>query len=100
MIPDHPPTLQTPTMTISMCRYHCRRYINKYAFIYDGDTCSCGSAIPRDPVGDSKCRMPCSGDSDQICGDSATSSVYDGKFVYCNPEQIFWRLGDSHVIGW
>ena len=65
-------------MTINLCRHHCRDRVKQYAFLNNGNTCFCGTAIPRIPASDMNCGIECTGDSRQVCGDDETSSVYDG----------------------
>ena len=73
-----PKRFRSTSMSINTCRNHCRKNIYRFAYLSKGDTCFCGSEHPRIPVGDTECRIACSGDSNQVCGDNRTASVYEG----------------------
>ncbi|XP_072047776.1 uncharacterized protein [Amphiura filiformis] len=75
--------ITSPSMTINVCRHHCRDLIYKYAILLNGDTCFCASVVPRNRLGDSLCSTECSGNGDQVCGDKTTFSVYDVTIGVC-----------------
>lgn len=64
-------------MTIITCTTACGELNQKYAALTYGKFCFCGNNDPDDAKKTtSGCTTPCSGDSNQMCGDSEHISVY------------------------
>lgn len=64
-------------MTIITCTMACGELNQKYAALTYGKFCFCGNNDPDDAKKTtSGCTTPCSGDSNQMCGDSEHISVY------------------------
>ncbi len=76
-------------MTITVCLNHCRSIIGMmYAGLGKGKECYCGDETIslRSKKKDRDCKVPCNGDSDEVCGDTSNVSVYDVHLGYCpNP---------------
>nr|XP_054772853.1 mucin-2-like [Lytechinus pictus] len=62
--------------TIETCLEHCSRD-SLFAGLY-GTTCACGDQIqqPAQSVDNTMCKMPCPGNSAQLCGDDETNSEF------------------------
>ena len=65
-------------MTIITCTIACGELTQKYAALTYGKFCFCGNNDPEDAKKTtSGCTTPCSGNSNQKCGDSEHVSVYE-----------------------
>ncbi|CAM9869653.1 unnamed protein product, partial [Laminaria digitata] len=58
------------------CIESCRQEGDSLAGVQGGAQCFCGSSDKFDRYGTTTCSIPCTGDSAQICGARAASSVY------------------------
>ena len=74
--------LKQGNMTINLCRHFCKESDYPYAFLQEGNTCFCdnqtATVLPK--VNDANCQKPCSGNNDEVCGDEAAVSIYDGNY--------------------
>ncbi|XP_072047975.1 uncharacterized protein [Amphiura filiformis] len=77
-------SITLPSMTINVCRRHCRKLVYRYALLQNGDTCLCAGVVPRHRLGDTSCKTQCSGDDNAVCGDKVTLSVYDVTIGVCS----------------
>ena len=75
----YPIKQQSANLTIDFCRNLCRNHNYSHAYLHTGDWCFCGEEFLQNNVGDTECKEECSGDTQQICGDDDTVSVYNGK---------------------
>ncbi|XP_046544040.1 WSC domain-containing protein 2-like [Haliotis rubra] len=70
-------------MNVEMCIKECSG--NRYAGVENGDECWCGASVGDDTkVAEDHCRMQCSGDHGQICGDAWYISVYTTASDFSN----------------
>ncbi|XP_046562372.1 uncharacterized protein LOC124271317 [Haliotis rubra] len=70
-------------MNVEMCIKECSG--NRYAGVENGDECWCGASVDDDTkVAEDHCRMQCSGDHGQICGDAWYISVYTTASDFSN----------------
>ncbi|XP_067652928.1 uncharacterized protein [Haliotis asinina] len=70
-------------MNVEMCIKACSG--NRYAGVENGDECWCGASVDDDTkVTEDHCRMQCSGDHGQICGDAWYISVYTTASDFSN----------------
>ena len=85
-------------MTITLCLNYCRSIegmIN--AGLGKGKQCFCGDGTIslRSQKKDSDCKVPCKGDSDEVCGDKSNVSVYDGKCPRQAPKHQKLKRGNG-----
>ena len=73
--------LRLADMSIDKCRIYCKDLNFTIAKLQNGSLCFCSDDVKDFKlVDDSMCRRECNGNSEQVCGDENTFSVYDGMF--------------------
>ncbi|XP_022102293.1 uncharacterized protein LOC110985519 [Acanthaster planci] len=71
-------SVSSSTVTIAICLDICRGESGSPSFagIEQGERCTCGNTISTAKVGNIGCNTPCRGNADEICGGSASVSIY------------------------
>ncbi|XP_076095742.1 uncharacterized protein LOC143066817 [Mytilus galloprovincialis] len=76
--------LKDKSMTVQKCRQFCGKKGFKYAGVEYGIECFCGDVLRKNKKRkESDCKMPCSGNKQQICGGTWRISIYTGKPGSC-----------------
>ncbi|CAG2201459.1 unnamed protein product [Mytilus edulis] len=76
--------LKDKSMTVQKCRQCCGKKGFKYAGVEYGIECFCGDVLRKNKKRkESDCKMPCSGNKQQICGGTWRISIYTGKPPKC-----------------
>ncbi|KAJ8033237.1 CUB and sushi domain-containing protein 1 [Holothuria leucospilota] len=79
-LPGNGVACQNSAMTVDLCLAVCLERGHTYAGLQSGNECFCGnenSAYQKLGQEESECDQPCGGNTQQICGGSFYSSVYD-----------------------
>ncbi|KAK0631086.1 WSC domain-containing protein [Bombardia bombarda] len=72
VLPDG--TLLSSDLTAAKCAEHCAGYA--YFGVEGGSECYCGNAVPTTAAPASECKLPCSGNSKELCGGLFRLNVY------------------------
>ncbi|XP_038056999.1 uncharacterized protein LOC119728725 [Patiria miniata] len=74
---------ESDAIDIALCLDICRNGGHTFAGMAKGRRCSCGNSLSGGGrQGNSGCNMACAGDMDEICGGSATASIYRTENSY------------------